>query len=94
VVTRCIKGSTLLFENQFYDVPAGKSKIVVDPTGAGDAYIGGFLAEYVRNKDVLWCACVGSATASFVVEAVGPSRFGEKHEVYERAQRIYEKVVG
>lgn len=94
VVTRGIKGSTLLFENQFYDVPTGKSKIVVDPTGAGDAYIGGFLAEYAQNKDVLWCACVGSAAASFVVEAVGPSRFGEKHEVYERAQRIYEKVVG
>jgi sugar/nucleoside kinase (ribokinase family) len=94
IVTRGMRGSTLLFEKQFYNVPACRSKIVVDPTGAGDAYIGGFLAEYVRDKDVLWCACVGSAAASFVVEAVGPESFGEKHEVYERAQSIYEKVAG
>jgi sugar/nucleoside kinase (ribokinase family) len=94
VVTRGIKGSTLLFENQFYCVPACKSKIVMDPTGAGDAYIGGLLAEYVRNKDIFWCACVGSAAASFVVEGIGPEGFGESHEVYERAQRIYEKAVG
>jgi len=94
IVTGGMRGSTLLFENQFYNIPVCKSKIVVDPTGAGDAYVGGFLAEYVWGKDVLWCACVGSAAASFVVEAVGPVRFGEKHEVYERAKGIYEKVVG
>lgn len=93
VLTRGMKGSTLLFDKQFYNIPACKSKTVMDPTGAGDAYIGAFLAEYLRAKDVLWCASVGSAAASFVVEGVGPQRFGEKHEVYERAQGIYEKVV-
>jgi len=94
VVTRGIQGSTVLFKKQFYNIPACESKTVVDPTGAGDAYIGAFLAEYVRVKDVLWCASVGSAAASFVVEGVGPERFGERHEVYERAYGIYEKVVG
>jgi len=94
IVTRGMDGSSLFFENQFYDIPTCKSNIVIDPTGAGDAYIGAFLAEYARHKDVLWCACAGSAAASFVVEGVGPERFGERHEVYERAQRIYEKAVG
>ena len=93
IVTRGTRGSTLLFENQFCSVPGCKSRIIVDPTGAGDAYIGAFLAEYVLGKDVLWCVSVGSAAASFVVEAVGPARFGERHEVYERAEGIYEKVV-
>lgn len=94
IVTRGMKGSTLLFENQFYNIPVCKSKIVADPTGAGDAYVGGFLAEYVSSKDVIWCACAGSAAASFVVEAVGSVRFGQKHEVYERAEGIYKKIVG
>jgi len=93
VVTRGMKGSTLLCEEQFYNIPACELN-VIDPTGAGDTFIGAFLAEYLRVKDALWCACVGSAAASFVIEGVGPERFGEKDEVYERAQGIYEKVVG
>jgi hypothetical protein len=34
---------------------------------------------------------VGSASASFVVEGIGPERFGERQETYERAKEIYEK---
>lgn len=93
IVTMGIEGSRIFFDNEFYDIPASRSKIV-DPTGAGDAYIGAFLAEYMHGKDVLWCASVGSSAASFVVGGVGPERFGEKHEVYQRAQTIYEKVTG
>jgi len=93
IVTRGMRGSTLFFDNTFINIPACASKTVLDPTGAGDAFSGAFLAEYARGKEVLWCACVGSASASFVVEGVGPERFGERHEVYERANGIYEKVV-
>jgi sugar/nucleoside kinase (ribokinase family) len=91
IVTRGMRGSTMLFDNTLYNIPACASKMVLDPTGAGDAFSGAFLAEYVRMKDPLWCACVGSASASFVVEGVGPERFGEKEETYERATEIYEK---
>jgi len=91
IVTRGMRGSKMLFDNTFYNISAYSSKIVLDPTGAGDAFSGAFLAEYVRGKEVLWCACVGSASASFVVEGVGPERFGEREETYERAEEIYEK---
>jgi len=91
IVTRGMRGSTLFFNNKFYNIPACASKIVLDPTGAGDAFSGAFLAEYVQGKEVLWCTCVGSASASFVVEGVGPERFGEREETYERATEIYEK---
>jgi len=94
LITRGVRGSGLLFEDSFYSIPLCKPRILVDPTGAGDAFVGAFLAEYARGKDVLWCACVGSGAASFVVEAVGPERFGGRHEVYERANKIYGKVVG
>jgi sugar/nucleoside kinase (ribokinase family) len=92
VVTRGMKGSKLLCEGKLYDVPACKPKIVRDPTGAGDAFIGAFLAEYVKGKDPVWCACIGSASASFVVEGVGPEVFGEKEEIYGRASKIWKNV--
>jgi sugar/nucleoside kinase (ribokinase family) len=91
IVTRGMHGSTLFFDNMLHNIPACASKIVLDPTGAGDAFSGAFLAEYVREKDPLWCACVGSASASFVVEGVGPERLGEREETYARAREIYEK---
>ena len=92
IVTRGVRGSTLFLRNHYYGVPACKQEFVADPTGAGDAYIGAFLAEYGQDKNAVWCACVGSAAASFVVEGVGAEKFGERHEVYERARKIYEKI--
>ena len=44
---------------------------VVDPTGAGNAYCGGFLAGYVQTDDVLTAAQYGTVAASFLVEQVG-----------------------
>ena len=93
LVTKGVKGSVLLSENVFYDVPACRSRVVFDPTGAGDAYSGAFLAEYLRGKEPLWCACVGAAAASFVVEGLGPTVFGERRETYARASEIYEKGI-
>ena len=91
IVTRSVQGSTLFFDDSFYNVLAYQPRTVSDPTGAGDSFIGAFLAEYIRGKDPLWSACVGSASASFVVEGIGPERFGEREETYERAKEIYEK---
>jgi sugar/nucleoside kinase (ribokinase family) len=91
IITRGMRGSTLFSDNVFYDVPACQPSRVLDPTGAGDVFMGAFLAEYVLGKEPLWCACVGSAAASFVVEGIGPERFGERQETYERAKEIYEK---
>jgi sugar/nucleoside kinase (ribokinase family) len=91
IVTRGRRGSVLLSDDTFFSISAYKSKRIVDSTGAGDAFSGAFLAEYVRGKDSLWCACVGTASASFIVERTGLRRFGEKEETYERAREIYEK---
>jgi sugar/nucleoside kinase (ribokinase family) len=91
MATRGMKGTILLVEDEFYHIPACKPKVFRDPTGAGDAFIGAFLAEYLREKDPLWCACVGSAAASFVVEGIGPAVFGEREETYMRAKETYEK---
>lgn len=93
IVTLGMKGAVLSVEETVYKIPAYKSKKVVDPTGAGDVFIGGFSAEYIRGENLLWCACVGSAAASLVVEAAGPTFLGEKAEIYRRARVLYEKEI-
>jgi sugar/nucleoside kinase (ribokinase family) len=44
---------------------------VLDTTGAGDSYCGGFLAGLVAGRPVAECAAMGTVSASFVVEARG-----------------------
>lgn len=93
LITMGGRGAWAYLGDAFYHVPACKPRIVRDPTGAGDAFAGAFLAEYLRGTEPVWCCCVGSAAASFVVEEVGPHRFGEKKEVYDRARKIYERGI-
>jgi sugar/nucleoside kinase (ribokinase family) len=93
LITLGVKGAVLSVEETLYRIPACNSVKVVDPTGAGDVFMGGFLTEYIHQKDSLWCACVGSAAASLVVEGLGPTFFGEKEEIYRRARSIYEKGI-
>jgi sugar/nucleoside kinase (ribokinase family) len=93
IVTLGSEGAVLSTEDAYYSIPACKPAKLVDPTGAGDAFIGGFLAEYVNGENLLRCACVGSAAASFVVEGIGPTSFGDKPQVYQRAHELYEKEI-
>lgn len=48
-----------------------KVENVVDATGSGDAYISGFLYGYLQGRDVETCCKLGTALASFVIQAVG-----------------------
>ena len=93
IITLGARGAVLSVEDEIHDIPTCTPAKVVDPTGAGDAFIGGFLSEYVEGANIPRCACVGSAVASFVVEGVGPVSFGDKTQVYERAREVYEKEI-
>lgn len=44
---------------------------VVDTTGAGDAYCGGFLAGLIAGRSIPDCAAMGTVSASYVIEACG-----------------------
>jgi sugar/nucleoside kinase (ribokinase family) len=54
-----------------YEVPAYPSRME-DPTGAGDAFCGGFLVGYQKTKDPLMAALYGSVSASLKIEGSGP----------------------
>lgn len=93
IVTLGAEGALVSVEDTIHRVPAYKPEKVVDPTGAGDAFIGAFLAEYARGEDCAWCSHVGSAAASLVVEGIGPTSFGDKEEIYRRARILAEKGI-
>jgi len=92
IVTRGKASILLSINGKIYMIPTVRPRVVVDTTGAGDVFIGAFLAEYIKGEDPVWCSCVGSASASYVVEEIGPYGFRSKSEVYERAVKIYEKA--
>ena len=91
IVTMGAKGSVLSVEGTQYNIAACPSQVLVDPTGAGDVFIGSFLTEYLLQKESLWCASVGSAASSCVIEGLGPTYLGKKEEIYRRAKVLYEK---
>jgi len=86
IATRGAGGAIVVDRSEAFRVPACRPRKVVDPTGAGDAFIGAFLAEHLAGRDLAWSAAVGSASASFVLEGYGPSSFGRQDEVYARAE--------
>lgn len=52
-----------------YPVPA-----MVDPTGAGDAFGGGFISGLANGDSMIEAACRGTAFASVCIEGFGPER--------------------
>ena len=54
-----------------WELPAYPSRMA-DPTGAGDAFCGGYLAGFVKTNDPLEAAFYGSVSASLKVEGSGP----------------------
>lgn len=52
-------------------VPATPVKHAVDTTGAGDAYLAGFLHGLREKRSLKTCAQWGSTTAAFVIEEYG-----------------------
>jgi hypothetical protein len=57
--------------NTKWEISAYPARLA-DPTGAGDAFCGGFLAGYRRTYDPLQAVLYGSVSASLVVEGSGP----------------------
>ncbi len=92
-------GALLFHENHVFFAPALPLEDVFDPTGAGDAFAGGFIGHIARTKDVSFenmktAIIVGSAMASFCVEKFGPQRLKEitKREIDIRLAEFVQLV--
>ena len=73
IVKRGEKGQLLYDANskKRWELPAYASR-VADPTGAGDAFSGGFLASIQQYEDPLRAAASGNISASLSMEGSGP----------------------
>lgn len=78
-------GAMLFEEGRSFYSPAHPLEKVVDPTGAGDTFAGGFMGYLARLGNASWEAkkqavVVGSVLASFTCEAFGTERIAEIEE--------------
>jgi len=72
VVTNGARGSDVYTHAGEYHIPAIEPERMVDPTGVGDAFRGGFLAGFAHGWSPLVCGQMGSVAASFCLEQQGP----------------------
>lgn len=72
-ITRSEKGSFVGGpETDPVHVPAVTPASLVDTTGAGDGYAGGFLYGFTRQMSLPECARIGSTAAAEVISHMGP----------------------
>jgi sugar/nucleoside kinase (ribokinase family) len=101
-------GACMYTEDGFFSIPAYPLETVLDPTGAGDSFAGGFfgfvdsLGDTELSENALRCAAVyGSVMASFVVEDFGSERLqrltkdeiGERFDEFKRMMIFEEPAV-
>jgi adenosine kinase len=72
VVTRGQEGAWIFRDGEVYEVEATPPQRIVDPTGAGDAFRGGFLTGYSRGWDLKLCGQLGALAATYCLENDGP----------------------
>lgn len=72
VITRGEKGATIYTNQAVAEVPVVQPERIVDPTGVGDAFRGGFLTGYRLGLDALTCGQMGALAATYCLEQSGP----------------------
>jgi adenosine kinase len=82
VVTRGKDGANVYAGDQDYFIPTVPERQVIDPTGVGDAFRGGFLAGYAHGWDWVLCGKVGSLAAVYCLEQKGPQSHSYSREEF------------
>ncbi len=72
VVTEGEKGATIYAEGEQWHVPVVPPEQIVDPTGVGDAFRGGFLTGFGHGLDWQACGQMGALAATYCLEQRGP----------------------
>jgi sugar/nucleoside kinase (ribokinase family) len=102
-------GASLISPDGFFALPAYPLETVIDPTGAGDTFAGGFVGHVARNLEqamdervLRQAVAYGTALASFNVEEFGTERMprltaeeveGRVHELQRMTHFEYDAVL-
>ncbi|MEM7226008.1 MAG: adenosine kinase [Pseudomonadota bacterium] len=85
-LTRSEKGSVICQGEEIHVVDAEPVGRVVDTTGAGDLFAGGFLHGYAQGRSLYDCGRIGAIAAAEVI-----SHFGARPEI-SLADRVAERM--
>lgn len=99
IIKRGEYGAVLFDKDKMFFAPALPLEEVMDPTGAGDTFAGGFIGYIAHTKDVSFenmkrAIIIGSALASFTVEKFGTERIAAltEKEIDTRIQQFVDLV--
>jgi adenosine kinase len=91
VITRGKDGADLYSGQDSVHIPTVPEDKIVDPTGVGDAFRGGFLAGYARGFDWKLCGEIGSLAAVYCLEQRGPQSHNyTKQEFIARFRKCFD----
>ena len=86
VVTRGGDGAVITADGDQYQIPVVPPRQIVDPTGVGDAFRGGFLTGYSRGFGWELCGQMGNLAATYCLESDGPQ--GHIYSIGEYIERF------
>ncbi len=91
VITRGNQGAHLYTDGQEVFIPTVPEEEIVDPTGVGDAFRGGFLVGYSHGFDWKLCGEIGSLAAVYCLEQRGPqSHAYSRQQFVERFRKHFD----
>ncbi len=89
VVTAGSKGSTIFPPTETFAIPAFRPVQVVDPTGAGDSYLAGYVFARLRGDDPARAGRFAAMTATASIEETGALRLSATN-ITERLAKTYQ----
>ena len=98
VIKRGEHGVLLFHEKSIFSAPSLPVDQVIDPTGAGDSFAGGFIGYLAATKDLGFdglkrATVLGSVMGSFAVESFGPDKISTiTHVDIEKRFRILSDI--
>jgi adenosine kinase len=81
------KGAVINDKGKEYKIRPAKPLKMVDPTGAGDAWRGGFLAGLEKGFDFQTCGQMGSIASVFSLEHYGTQEYAFSKQEFEKRYR-------
>jgi adenosine kinase len=91
VITRGEKGTSIYAEGKQFNLPIVPPIQIIDPTGVGDAFRGGFLAGYSKGWSWEICGKMGALAATFCLEKKGTQNHSfSKDEFVSRFRKYFD----
>jgi adenosine kinase len=88
VITKGELGCSIFERDTRIDVPAVPPVRIVDPTGVGDAFRGGFMKGMASGCDYVICGRIGAVAATYALEHLGGQSHAYSWEEFRERYRV------